>query len=173
MDRISGEALEENQGAKRPEDNFEDRFATMVIHRRKNKEIPQSQIKQEPVQPNPVPFGGVDPFMDAQSTQTMIVKDVDTHQRIKGHVQDLDISSNIGLNTMEKAASAASGPLSDSTSSEDDDHKDPIDETEDEEVEVKRSRSSSRSHHKRSMIITEDLGIAALAAEFQRDSDDT
>ena len=163
---------EESKSREQKEDNY----ATMVIHPHKSSAIPQSQIKQKAVdldldrERKDVPFGGVDPFMDAQSTQTMIVKQLEVERSGKVEVR---------LNALEKASSGAALLSEDSTESSEDDDRDPIDGSEEEEAEVEeqrrrhKSQASDKSHHSRSMIITEDLSIAHLAASLQRDSDDT
>ena len=168
--------LRQNEESKSREQK-EDNYATMVIHPHKSSAIPQSQIKQKAVdldldrERKDVPFGGVDPFMDAQSTQTMIVKQLEVERSGKVEVR---------LNALEKASRGAALLSEDSTESSEDDDRDPIDGSEEEEeaaVEEQRrrhkSQASDKSHHSRSMIITEDLSIAHLAASLQRDSDDT
>lgn len=168
--------LRRNEESKSREQK-EDNYATMVIHPHKSSAIPQSQIKQKAVdldldrERKDVPFGGVDPFMDAQSTQTMIVKQLEVERSGKVEVR---------LNALENASSGAALLSEDSTESSEDDDRDPIDGSEEEEeaaVEEQRrrhkSQASDKSHHSRSMIITEDLSIAHLAASLQRDSDDT
>jgi len=153
-----------------------DRFATTVIHPLRSSAIPQSQIRQNAVdrEADDVPFGGVHQFLDAQSTETMIVKNVDS-ERTAGP-----------LSAVQQTASSALLSDDDSTeSSEDGDRRDPIDASEDEQNAERlrhrknRSRLSEKSQHSRSMVITDDLNIAHLAASFSEalgrndDDDDT
>lgn len=137
------------------------KYATIVIYPNKNKDIPSSQIKQSATPPpKMMPYGGINKFLEPESTQTMIVK------KDNDNIHTIHESKSLDAQLTKLQQSADSTLLSeDSTdSSDDEDGRDPIDASEEDDlVEKKRHRknksNASNVSHNRTMIINDDLNI--------------
>ena len=151
-------------------DTDNNKYATIVIYPNKNNSIiPESQIKQSATPPPQItPYGGVNKFLDPESTQTMIVK------KDRDNIHTIHESKSLDAQLTELQQSADNILLSeDSTDSseeeeeedeDDEDGRDPIDVSEEDDlIEKKRHKknktNASNISHNRTMIINDNLDI--------------
>merc|ERR1712087_791681 len=146
----------------------------MKVHKNKKySAIPQSQIVISD-EPPPMTFiTPVDKYLKVQSTDTMIVKNMDSMKQSKSlesQLAHIHRTEDVGLLSEESEES------SDDDEDDEQSPKDPIDASEEEEAagyhRKNLSTFSDKSHHdRRTMVINDDLDLQNVINEAENESE--